>query len=88
LSLAVTTLASWRPGLWCLALIAALALTPQPASACAVCNDPLDRNRIAFLATTAFLTVLPLSLVGGLLAYLRRRARQEPAPPDGGVTSP
>jgi len=54
-----------------------LALLPADAWACAVCNDPKDKNRIAFLATTAFLTALPLSLIGGLLAYLRRRARRE-----------
>lgn len=59
---------------------ALLASAPSDMWACAVCNDPFDKNRIAFLATTAFLTVLPLSLIGGLLAYLRRRARAHPPP--------
>jgi hypothetical protein len=76
LPLAFTDLASWPLGLLAL-VIAALLLTPTPAQACAVCNDPTDKNRLAFLATTAVMTVLPLSLLGGLLAYLRRRARRE-----------
>lgn len=53
-----------------------LAILPDVAHACPVCFDPREENRIAFLATTAFMSLFPLSMVGGLGLWLRRRSRQ------------
>jgi hypothetical protein len=58
-----------------LALIA-LAAVPEMALACAVCFDGPGETRQAFLATTAFLTLLPLGLVAGAGAWLRSKARR------------
>jgi hypothetical protein len=62
-----------RRSTWVLGIL--LAAAPRAALACAVCFDPRAENRIAFLATTAFLSFLPLGLVGGLVAWLRQRAK-------------
>jgi hypothetical protein len=59
-----------------LATLALLAAWPDVAQACPVCFDPRDENRMAFLATTIFLSVFPLSLVGGLGLWLRKRSRE------------
>ena len=51
--------------------------SPQIAWACAVCTSGReDENRLAFIVTTAFLTFLPLVLVGSIVGWLRARARQ------------
>lgn len=63
-----------RPWLAPLALLFLLAL-PDPAHACAVCFDPREENRIAFLATTVFMSLVPLGMVGGVSLWLRKRAR-------------
>jgi len=47
---------------------------------CPVCFDSADGNRAAFFATTALLSILPLAMLGGLLIYLRRRARTQRLP--------
>ena len=50
---------------------------PELAQACAVCfSARSDGAREAFLITTIFLTFLPLIGVGGVIWWLRRRARQ------------
>jgi hypothetical protein len=55
----------------------ALLLAPQVAAACAVCfTGRADETRVAFLVTTGFLTALPILLVGALVWWLCRRARQ------------
>lgn len=54
-----------------------LATLPEAAFACPVCFDRDDEARIAFLATTGLLTLLPLGLVAGFGVWLRRRARAE-----------
>ena len=73
-----------RPWIPVLALAVLLAL-PDTANACAVCFDPRAENRFAFLATTVFLTLFPLSLVGGAGVWLRKRARElhQARPADG-----
>lgn len=55
--------------------IGVFALFPDSAYACPVCFDRDDEARIAFLATTGLLTLLPLGMVGGVLVWLRRRGR-------------
>ena len=52
------------------------AVSPETLHACPVCFDRDDEARIAFLATTGLLTVLPLGLVAGVGAWLRKRARE------------
>lgn len=64
--------------------IAALALVllaalPEAVFACPVCFDSSDENRMAFLATTAFLSLLPLGMVGSGGLWLRKRARERDA---------
>ena len=52
-------------------------LAPQLATACAVCfTGRADETRVAFIVTTGFLTALPILLVGTLVWWLCRRARQ------------
>ena len=61
------------------ALIAAMLLLawPELAQACAVCfSARSDEAREAFRITAVFLTFLPLVGIGGLVWWLRRRARQ------------
>ena len=63
---------SWIP----LFVLAVLALLPDVAHACPVCFDARDENRQAFLATTAFLSLLPLGMVAGAGLWMRKRSRE------------
>lgn len=56
-------------------VVALLLAAPRVAHACAVCFDARDENRAAFLATTVFMSLLPLGMVAGLVLWLRRRAQ-------------
>lgn len=50
---------------------------PRIIHACSVCSAGTDdASRTAFILTTAFLTFLPLMLVGGGVWWLRRRTQQ------------
>ena len=53
-----------------------LVVLPELAHACPVCFDPRDENRLAFLGTTVFLSLLPLAIVAGTLLWIRHRTRQ------------
>ena len=64
-----------RLAVFALALIA-LAILPEAAAACPVCFDARDENRQAFLATTAFLSLLPLGMVAGAGLWIRKRSRE------------
>ena len=45
--------------------------------ACPVCFSAKNKeNQIAYLATTGFLTFLPLLFAGGVMLWIRRRAQQ------------
>ena len=70
----------WRgaTGVAAAAVIAlvATAVFPDVAHACPVCFDRDDEARLAFLATTGLLTVLPLGLVAGTGWWLRKRVRE------------
>jgi hypothetical protein len=59
-----------------IALALALLALPDAVHACPVCFDSSDENRQAFLVTAAFLTLLPLGMVGGVGLWLRKRARE------------
>ena len=67
-----------------LAMLVATAVFPEALHACPVCFDRDDEARIAFLATTGLLTLLPLGLVAGTGAWLRRRAREVRGDEGGG----
>jgi hypothetical protein len=57
--------------------VSAALLLPDPAAACAVCTGgQTDQVRYAFLWTTGFLSALPLGLIGGVVWFVRRRARE------------
>tara|TARA_Y100001968_G_C19441970_1_gene763045 strand:- start:3539 stop:3709 length:171 start_codon:yes stop_codon:yes gene_type:complete len=50
---------------------------PNLAEACPVCNSVRNESsRIAFLVTTAFLSLLPLGVIGGFVWWLRNAARK------------
>ncbi len=50
-------------------------LWPAIAEACPVCFNPTEESRMGFILTTVFLTVLPLSMIGGMVYWLVRRSR-------------
>jgi hypothetical protein len=59
-----------------LVFAAVAAALPRAAEACAVCmSGREDDTQRAFLLGTLLLSALPLVLIGGLILWLRRRAR-------------
>ena len=54
-----------------------VALAPAIARACPVCFDANEANRTAFIATTIFLSLLPLSMFAGIVLWIRASARRE-----------
>ena len=57
------------------AAFAVLAL-PDVAHACPMCFSGPAESRRAFFVTAAFLTLLPLGMVAGTMAWLRGKARR------------
>ena len=54
-----------------------LLVPPRVAQACAVCSSGReDEVQFAFIATTVFLSVLPLGMLGGAVWWLRKRLRE------------
>ena len=49
---------------------------PEAAHACPVCFDANGEVRLAFIVTTAFLTFLPLAMVGGVGLWMRKEFRK------------
>jgi hypothetical protein len=59
-----------------LAAAALLVAAPDLASACAVCMGGTGGGTLrAFAIGTLFLSLLPLAMIGGMVWWLRRRAR-------------
>jgi hypothetical protein len=60
-------------------LVLAFVALPELASACAVCGAGVDedQSRVAYLVTTAVLSLLPLSLFGGIVLWLRRQHQRQ-----------
>lgn len=56
-------------------LVMLAASVPAEVFACSVCFDATDQSRGAFLATTIFLSLLPLGLIGGIGFYIFRLMR-------------
>ena len=50
-----------------------LLATLVQADACPVCFSAKEETRVAFYISTAFLSLLPLSLVGGIILWIRRK---------------
>jgi hypothetical protein len=66
----------WRLGTMAVAGTLAVA-TPRLAHACAVCmSGREDDVQLAFIVTTVFMSVLPLTVVGAAIWWLRRRLRE------------
>ena len=57
--------------------LTALALSALPAAAwaCPVCFDPTAQNQTAYLASTIFMSLLPLALIGGGLWWVWAQTR-------------
>lgn len=67
---------STRRALTLLIAVFLLVVLPEAVAACPVCFDSSDENRMAFLATTAFLSLLPLGMVAGAGLYIRKRSQE------------
>lgn len=65
------------PGGVALLATLAMAMLSAPAAACPVCGaGAQDRNNLAFLISTIFLSLTPLAAAGAGIWWLRGRARQ------------
>ncbi len=63
---------------WVHALAFVIVASPRISEACAVCSSGKeDENRLAFILTTAFLTVLPLSIIAALVWWLKGRFSEQ-----------
>lgn len=76
---------SWRA--FTLLGVAAIlfAAFPEAVAACPVCFDSSDENRMAFIATTAFLSLMPLGMVAGAGLWIRKKVRdrgEDPVDPN------
>lgn len=60
------------------ALALVVAWVPGSASACPVCQDPSAQDTSVFLSMTIFMSLLPLTLIGGTVYYLVRASRSAP----------
>jgi hypothetical protein len=54
-------------------------LLPVVASACPVCSAREDATRVAFIATTVFMSTLPVALIFGVAWWLRKESRKASA---------
>ena len=61
-----------------LTVVATFSMLPNLAMACAVCGAQEEKAAGAYLAMTIFLSLLPLSLIGGTGYWLWRRAKHVP----------
>jgi hypothetical protein len=61
------------------AVVLVAVLLPEIARACAVCGGGADEDgsRTAYIVTAVILSVLPVSVVGGFVLWLRRLHRQQ-----------
>ena len=58
-------------------LAALVVWSPEIAQACSVCSaGRAEASRVAFIGTTIFLSVLPLTVIGLGVLWLRRRLRE------------
>lgn len=71
------------PALGVLALALALSDAARACSMCVSAQD--DKVQAAFAIASLFMTAMPLSVIGGFVWFLRRRARQARAEEEAGV---
>jgi hypothetical protein len=64
-------------------VLALLLFVPGVAHACPVCFDPRDQSNGTFLASTAFLSLFPLGMLGSAGLWLRKRIREMRAEEQG-----
>ncbi len=64
-----------RTALVAIAVVLAAVLLPELASACPMCIAGQGGNQRAFAIGSIFLSITPLLAIGGMVWYLRRRAR-------------
>lgn len=58
-------------------VLAFVLLAPRVSLACAVCMSGREEaSQWAFIGTTIVLSLLPLTLIGGMILWIRRRLRQ------------
>lgn len=62
--------------------VSLLAALPETVAACPVCFSATDENRLAFLATTIALSLLPLGMVAGAGLWIRKKVRERGEEPD------
>jgi hypothetical protein len=62
--------------------VSVVAWAANLAYACPSCASPLEENRQAFVDTTIFLTVVPLTMMGGFVWWLRRKVRERDDTPE------
>jgi hypothetical protein len=58
------------------AVVTLLTAWPSVCLACPVCFDPKEPKRVAFLAATALLSLLPLGTFGAMVLFVRRQVRR------------
>ncbi len=63
-------------------LVVLILAFPEVLHACPVCFDPREENRLAFIGTTVFLSLLPLGMVAGAGFWFRRKYRETDSPED------
>jgi hypothetical protein len=64
--------------------VAVAVLVPSLVLACPACTNTQEQNRVAYLVTTALLTLLPVGMIGTLIGWLiseSRKANQETQAP-------
>jgi len=62
--------------------VSVVAWAANLAYACPSCASPLEENRQAFVDTTIFLPVVPLTMMGGFVWWLRRKVRERDDTPE------
>lgn len=58
------------------AILISICVVPQIVDACPVCFSAKEGTREAYLLTAAFLTFLPLGMIGSLLFWLRKHLQK------------
>ena len=56
-----------------LPVLALLLVFPAVLHACPVCFDQREQNRLAFFATTIFLSLLPLGMIAGVYFWMKKK---------------
>ena len=63
------TLAAWMT-------VGVALLVPSLVMACPACTNTQEQNRVAYLITTALLTLLPVGMIGTLIGWIISESRK------------